>query len=178
LRTKQTYERHGKPAPPCAITDEEGEIHLKSKEKVMSKNYVAAATISIGAAANKVWEALITPDAIKQYMFGTNVESDWREGSGITWKGEMKGKKYEDKGVVLKIVSKKTLQYSHFSPLSGKADKPENYHTVTINLSGSGNKTEVSLSQDNNSTEEARMESAKNWGTMLKGLKEYVEKSS
>ena len=144
----------------------------------MSKNMVAKATTSIGAKKSKVWEALVTPDAIKQYMFGADVESDWSEGSKITWKGEMKGKKYEDKGVILKIDPKKTLQYSHFSPLSGKTDKPENYHTVTINLSGSGNKTEVSLSQDNNLNEEARKESAKNWGAMLEGLKKYVEKSS
>ena len=143
----------------------------------MSKNLVAKVTTSIGAKKSKVWEALVTPDAIKQYMFGADVESDWSKGSKIIWKGEFKGKKYEDKGVILKIESEQTLQYSHFSPLSGEPDKPENYHTVTINLSGSGNKTKVSLSQDNNSDEEARKESEKNWGIMLEGLKKYVEKS-
>jgi uncharacterized protein YndB with AHSA1/START domain len=147
------------------------------KENIMSKNMVAKATTSIGATKSKVWEALVTPDAIKQYMFGADVESDWSKGSKITWKGEMKGKKYEDKGVILKIEPEQTLQYSHFSPLSGKPDKPENYHTVTINLSGNGNETEVSLSQDNNSDEEARKESAKNWGAMLEGLKKYVQTS-
>jgi uncharacterized protein YndB with AHSA1/START domain len=90
----------------------------------------------------------------------------------------MKGKKYEDKGVILKIETEQTLQYSHFSPLSGKPDKPENYHTVTINLSGIGNESEVSLSQDNNSDEKTREESEKNWGAMLEGLKKYLEKSS
>ncbi len=144
----------------------------------MSKNLVAKATTSIESTKKKVWEALITPDAIQQYMFGAVVESDWREGSAITWKGEIKGKKYEDKGVILKIEPEQTLQYSHFSPLSGKPDNPENYHTVTIDLAGSGDKTEVSLSQDNNSDEKARNESEKNWGVMLDGLKKYVEKSS
>lgn len=144
----------------------------------MSNNLVGKATTSIGATKSKVWEALVTPDAIKQYMFGTDVESDWRKGSPITWKGEYKGKTYEDKGVILNIEPEQTLQYSHFSPLSGKPDKPENYHTVTINLSGSDNKTEVSLSQDNNADEEARKESEKNWGAVLDGLKKHVEKSS
>jgi hypothetical protein len=46
------------------------------KEKVMSKNLLAKVTTSIGAKKNKVWEALVTPDAIKQYMFGADVESD------------------------------------------------------------------------------------------------------
>ena len=59
-----------------------------------------------------------------------------------------------------------------------KPDKPENYHTVTIDLSGSGDETEVSLSQDNNADENARRESEKNWKSMLQGLKEYVEKAS
>ena len=144
----------------------------------MSKNLVANATTSIEATKNKVWQSLVAPDAIKQYMFGADVESDWSEGSAITWQGEMKGKKYQDKGVILKIEPEQILQYNHFSPLSGKADNPENYHTITINLSGSGNKTEVSLSQDNNADENARNESAKNWGAMLAGLKKYVEKAS
>ena len=144
----------------------------------MSKNLVANATTSIRATKSEVWQALVAPDAIKQYMFGADVESDWSEGSAITWKGEMKGKKYQDKGVILKIDPEQILQYNHFSPLSGKPDKPENYHTITINLSGSGNKTEVSLSQDNNADEKARKESEKNWGAMLAGLKKYVEKSS
>jgi hypothetical protein len=38
-----------------------------------------------------------------QYMFGTNVISDWQEGSPILWKGEWQGKKYEDLGVILKL---------------------------------------------------------------------------
>ncbi len=144
----------------------------------MSKNLVANATTSIGATRSEVWEALVTPAAIKQYMFGADVESDWSKGSAIKWKGEMKGKKYEDKGVILKIEPDQTLQYSHFSPLSGKPDKAENYHTVSISLAGTGNETEVSLSQDNNSDEKTRNESAKNWGTMLEGRKKYVEKAS
>jgi uncharacterized protein YndB with AHSA1/START domain len=113
----------------------------------MSKNLTAKATTSIAATKNRVWVALITPSAIKQYMFDTDVESNWSEGSEIKWKGELKGKKYEDKGFILKIEAEKTLQYSHFSPLSGKPDQPENYHTVTINLSGEGDKTDVALSQ-------------------------------
>jgi uncharacterized protein YndB with AHSA1/START domain len=144
----------------------------------MNKNLVAKAATSIDATKKQVWNALVTPDAIKRYMFGADVQSEWSEGSEITWKGEVKGKKYEDKGIILKVDPGHTLQYSHFSPLSGKPDKPENYHTVTIDLSGSGDETEVSLSQDNNPDEDARRESEKNWKSMLQGLKEYVEKAS
>jgi uncharacterized protein YndB with AHSA1/START domain len=144
----------------------------------MSNNLVAKATTSIKATKSQVWEALVTPNAIKEYMFGTDVESNWRKGSEITWKGEYKNRKYEDKGVILKIEPEQTLQYSHFSPLSGKPDSPENYHTVTIHLSGSGRETRVSLAQDNNADEHGLKESEQTWAAMLDGLKKYVEKSS
>jgi len=137
----------------------------------MSTNLLAKASIRINATTERVWDALVNPEAIKQYMFGTNVISEWREGSPITWKGEWQGKAYEDKGVVLKFQLRRTIQYSHFSPLSGLPDKPENYHTVTIDLSADGNQTHVSLAQDNNATEEARAHSEKNWGMMLAALK-------
>ncbi len=117
----------------------------------------------------------MNPEAIQQYMFGTNVVSDWREGSPIVWKGEWQGKSYEDKGMILQFKLGRTIQYSHFSPLSGLPDKPENYHTVTIELSADGNQTHVLLSQDNNATEEARGHSEKNWGMMLAALKKFLE---
>jgi uncharacterized protein YndB with AHSA1/START domain len=141
----------------------------------MGKDLIAKASVTINATGAKVWDALVNPEAIHQYMFGTNVTSDWREGSPITWKGEWQGKAYEDKGVILRMKPEQVLQYSHFSPLSGLPDKPENYHTVTIEVSGVGNQTRVSLTQDNNSSEQDRDHSEKNWEMMLGGLKKFVE---
>lgn len=109
-------------------------------------------------------------------MFGTNVVSDWQVGSPIAWKGKWQGKPYEDKGKILKIEQERIIQYSHFSPLMGKPDVPENYRTVTIELSSDGAQTTVTLSQDNNETEEAREHSEKNWRMMLDGLKKLLEK--
>ena len=141
----------------------------------MEKNLVAKASTTIDARREDVWKALVDPEAIKQYMFGTTVVSDWREGSPIVWKGEWKGKPYEDKGVILQLKPGRTLQYSHFSPLSGAPDRPENYHTVTVELSGDGDRTHVALSQDKNASDEERAEAEKNWGMMLDGLKKFVE---
>ncbi|HKQ63207.1 MAG TPA: SRPBCC domain-containing protein [Candidatus Polarisedimenticolaceae bacterium] len=141
----------------------------------MDKQLVAKASISIDAPSDEVWQALVDPAAIKQYMFGTNVVSDWEVGSPIVWKGEWQGKKYEDKGEIRQLEPGSTLQYTHFSPLSGVPDKPENYHTVTIDLSEKGERTLVTLTQDNNADEAAREHSEKNWNTMLAGLKQYLE---
>ena len=138
-------------------------------------NLIARASIAVAASADKVWNALITPSAIKQYMFGTTVESDWKEGSPITWKGEWNGRHYEDKGVIRQFNPGRALQYTPFSPLSGLPDMPENYHTVTIQLSPENDGTRVLLTQDNNLKEEERSHSEQNWKMMLEGLKKYVE---
>ncbi|MCL4360385.1 SRPBCC domain-containing protein [Patescibacteria group bacterium] len=142
----------------------------------MNNNLIAQVSTAINASPTKVWEALTKPEIIKQYMFGTNVVSDWQVGSSIVWKGEWQGKSYEDKGKILKFEKERILQYSHFSPLSGKPDVPENYHIVTIELSGDEAQTIVTLSQDNNATEEAREHSKKNWQMMLDVLKNLLEK--
>jgi uncharacterized protein YndB with AHSA1/START domain len=148
------------------------------EEKFMvnnDKEFIAKTSITVYAPVARVWEALVSPDMIKQYMFGTNVVTDWKEGSPVIWQGEWQGKAYKDKGTILKIEPERVLQYSHFSPLSGQADSPENYHTVTIALSGEGQQTMVTLTQDNNESEEAREHSEKMWQMMLESLKKFLE---
>lgn len=141
----------------------------------MDKKLIAKASTTVQAPVAKVWDALVTPATIKKYMFGSDVASDFKKGSPITFKGEWQGRKYEDKGVILDVQPKKKLAYSHFSPLTGKPDKPENYHNVTIELADKGKQTEVTLTQDNNEDEKDRDHSQKNWEMMLSGLKKVLE---
>lgn len=142
----------------------------------MGKKLVANASITVSVPIAKVWGALTSPRMIKQYMFGTDVVSDWKEGGSIVWRGEWEGRKYEDKGTILQLKSNEMIQYTHFSPLSGQSDVPENYHTVTVHLSSDGRQTTVSLAQDNNATEQAREHSEKNWKMMFEDLKKLLEK--
>lgn len=144
----------------------------------MGKKLIAKASTTVNAPVERVWDAFVNPKIIKQYMFGTNVASDWKEGSPITWKGEWQGKAYEDKGVILKVKPQQMIQYTHYSPLSGKPDTKENYHAVTIELARQGAQTAVSLSQDNNKTEEEKQLSEKNWRMMLEGLKKLMERKA
>ena len=141
----------------------------------MNQNLIAQSSVVVDAPAERVWQALISPPAIRQYMFGATVETDWTAGSPITWKGEWEGKRYEDKGVIVHVEPCRRLEYTHFSPRSGLPDRPEHYHTVTVELSPEGRNTRVSLLQDHNATEEARLHSERNWAAMLSGLKQYVE---
>lgn len=141
----------------------------------MKSNLIARSDITVNARKSEVWAALVSQSALKKYMFGADVISDWKEGSRIVWKGVWEGRAYEDKGVVLQAKPEHRLQYSHFSPLSGLPDVPENYHTVTIELAESDGRTHITLTQDGNENENAREHSAKNWSMMLEGLRKYLE---
>jgi uncharacterized protein YndB with AHSA1/START domain len=68
----------------------------------MNKGLIANVSTTINAPSAKLWQALVTPAAIKEYMFGTTVTSDWVVGSPIVWKGEWQGRAYEDKGIILR----------------------------------------------------------------------------
>ena len=137
--------------------------------------FVASAEVDIKAPPERVWQALTDPAEIKQYFFGSDVESDWRPGSSIVWRGEYEGKPYNDKGEVLEVKPNRLLKHTHYSPMSGQPDKPENYHTLTYELAEHGDTTHVSLTQDNNGDEAEATRASANWATVLNGLKETAE---
>jgi uncharacterized protein YndB with AHSA1/START domain len=143
----------------------------------MKKDFDAKKTLHIHAPIPAVWEALTRPELIRQYMHGTTAKSDWQVGSPITWTGEYNGKAYEDKGVILAFEPQKRISYTHWSSMGGSQDKPENYHTVTFELTEEHGHTSLALTQSNNpSQEEADKMAENNWGPILQGLKSVVEK--
>ncbi len=141
----------------------------------MNKTYTATASTTINAPAFKVWEAITKPELIKKYLFGTDVVSDWKVGSPIVYRGEWQGKPFEDKGRILELVPGQRLVSTHWSPMSGVPDLPENYHKVTYQLSENDGKTDVTILQDNNASEEEKAHSEANWQAVLEGLKKLLE---
>ena len=141
----------------------------------MVKRFTAKAEITINAPAAKVWEALISPRMIQQYLFGTQVTTDWQVGSPITYRGVWQGKPYEDKGTILQVEPEKLLVSTFWSALSGLADLPENYNTVSYALSNDGLATRLTITQDNNATAEDASHSEQNWKMVLDGIKKLLE---
>ena len=141
----------------------------------MSESFIAKAEIVIHASSAKVWEALTKPELIKQYLFGTQVTTDWQVGSPITCRGEWQGKTYEDKGKILEIAPGKLFVSTFWSSLEGLPDLPENYKTVRYELAPEGDATRVTVIQDNNSSQEDADHSSQNWNMTLVGLKKVVE---
>ena len=138
----------------------------------MTGKYVATSTITIEAAASHVWSVLTDPDAIKEFMFGTEVSTDWTVGGPIAWRGTWDGKKYEDRGRILELEPGQRLVHTHFSALSGQEDEPENYHTLTWTLEeATRRKTQLTLSQDNNASPEEAEHSKGMWESLVKSVK-------
>jgi uncharacterized protein YndB with AHSA1/START domain len=142
----------------------------------MTTSFIAQKQVTINAPADAVWEALTDPAKVKQYMFGTEMQTDWKVGSPIAWRGEWKGEAYEDRGEVLAVEPHTLLRMTHWSPMGGTEDRPENYHTVTYELAERDGTTILTVAQDNNaSQEEADSMAENNWGPVLEGIKKVAE---
>lgn len=142
----------------------------------MNKGFIAKSAIQINAPASKVWEALVNPKLIKQYLFGTDVSTDWKVGSSITYKGIWDGKPYEDKGTILQIEPEALLVSTFWSAFSGLPDSPEYYQTIRYELHPDhGAKTTLTVTQDNNKSEEAATRAEQNWNMTLEAMKKLVE---
>ena len=139
------------------------------------KNPEAVASQLISAPPGQVWNALTDPTVIKEYFLGTEVTTSWRVGEPITFKGEWQGKHYEDKGVVLSYEPEHRLSISHYSPLTGLPDEPENYHSVEYRVEQEARDTRVTITQGNNRSQAEVEESAKLWNMVLQNLKELLE---
>jgi len=52
---------------------------------------------------------------------------------------------------------------------------PENYNTVTYELSGANGGTKLTITQDNNESEESAQHSEQNWNAVLAKMKQLLE---
>jgi uncharacterized protein YndB with AHSA1/START domain len=138
-------------------------------------NLSSKTSIEVNAPAAKVWQALTDAAIVKQYFFGTNVKSDWKKGSPITWEGEWEGKSYKDTGTVLDIEPGKMLKYNYWSSMSGTENIPENYVDITYDLDEKDGKTVLTITQEKIKTEEAKEHSVQNWQWVFGKMKEMVE---
>jgi uncharacterized protein YndB with AHSA1/START domain len=120
----------------------------------MSQPLIVTSTITIKAPATKVWDALTNPEQTKKYMFGCEALSDWKVGSPLIWKGNFNGVELVAvKGTILKIQPGKFLAYTTIDPNNpSMPDLPENYLTVTCELSEENGTTVLTATQGDYST--------------------------
>ncbi len=149
----------------------------------MSHPLVVKSSIVINAPASKVWDALVNPEQTKKYMFGCEAISDWKPGSPLLWKGVFNGAELiAVKGNIVSIVLEKFLAYTVFDPNSTMEDVPENYTTVTYELSSESGMTVLDVTQGDFSTVangqkryEETYNNGEGWNPILVEIKKLAE---
>ena len=140
-------------------------------------------SITIKAPATQVWNALTNPEETKKYMFGCETVSDWQPGSSLLWKGSYEGKEMIFvKGNIVSIKPGISVVYTVFDPNSTMEDIPENYLTVTYDLSEENAETILLVSQGDYSSvadgERRYAESyngGQGWNPILLEIKKILE---
>ncbi|WP_243076541.1 SRPBCC domain-containing protein [Microbacterium sp. SS28] len=152
--------------------------------------FIARADIEVDASLEKVWET-ITRHA-SDVNFGATVESDWKPGSTVVWRGVWEGKPFVDSGEVIEAVAPHRLVLTHTSgadPAAGGTSEKDDageaeesasasgsVHRLTYELSGSGAGTRIEFWQDGNATPPAAVQAEHNWVQHLKAVKERAER--
>lgn len=138
-------------------------------------SFTAKVQRTIHAPIHKVWEGLTLPELVKQYFFGTQMDTNWVPGTPIFFRGEWAGTPYEDKGTVLKYEPQEMLQYDYLSSFSNLEDRPENYQTIIYRVKSKGNSTVLSISQRNIDTLEKKVHAVGSWTLLANSLKKLLE---
>jgi uncharacterized protein YndB with AHSA1/START domain len=132
-------------------------------------------SIRIRAPIATVWDALIDPQKIEQWLNGAHVQTTWKPGSPIMFSGSLEGMTYRDKGVVLQFEPEAILQYSHWSKWSRIPDTPDNYSVVTLTVARSAADTLLAVRHENLATDEMYKHSKFHWEMTLPVLKQMLE---
>ncbi|HEY5320064.1 MAG TPA: SRPBCC domain-containing protein [Galbitalea sp.] len=140
-------------------------------------DHISRSSIEIAAPAEAVWHAITSPEILGKLMFGSEIVTTWEVGSPILYRGAWEGKPFEDKGVIVEFDEPRRLRTTHFSPLSGAPDIPENYHELEYLLEKLHDGTRVTLTQNNNPTGDAAKHSDEMWSALLTALKKVVEEA-
>lgn len=141
----------------------------------MNKNLSIEVSVNIHANISIVWDALVNPDVIREYFFGTEAVSTWEVGEPIMFRGIWEGKSYEDKGIILKNDAEKEFQYTYWSSMSGTPDDSENYATITYKVASKGKDTLLTVIQAGFANEEQMKHSKQNWTMVLENIKSILE---
>ncbi|MBL0888508.1 SRPBCC family protein [Myceligenerans indicum] len=130
--------------------------------------HAVTATTHIAESPDRVWAELVHPGA--QWVLGTNLETDFRPGSPITFEGHFFGRVFVDKGQVIAVERPRLLHFTHFAPLNGLEDVPENHHEIRIVLEPDDGGTIVTVVQENIDSEPHAVAAERYWKDALATL--------
>lgn len=134
-------------------------------------------TLILDATPEKVWSLLTEPGYVKQYMYNSDLVTDWQVGQPVIFKG---GNIVFVKGFAVENKPFSLLSYTVFDPNANYTDEPWNYLTVTYKLEPVGDQTQLTITQgDYTKVQDGdkRYEDSANaggWSSILEKIRELV----
>ena len=130
----------------------------------------------IGAAPDRVWQALTDGALTRQYWYGRRVESDWKVGSTVTfWYDTEDGEAVSDRGIVLESKPPRHLSYTFHVEFVDEL-KDEHPSRVTFDLEPIGDETRLTLIHDEFEPKSRVLDDCRTgWPAILSSLKSLVE---
>ena len=132
--------------------------------------------VKIVAPARKVWLALTVPELVKQWQYGSELQTTWEVGSSITFRNEWNGQVFEQKGSVIEFLPPTRLKYSLFFPRPDLQDIPDHRFFMTYELTESAGVTSLLVRQEDPRPSSPNESTGADEGPdVLSSLKELVE---
>ena len=134
-----------------------------------------SASVSIDAPVQEVWAAITTPATIKQWFFGVDTESDWEVGS--SWSIAASGRASRTRtrarscGSTHRSCSSTRTGATHPEPPTAPSRTRR-----SPGRSRNGRGTQLTVSERNLPSEEAKQVSDQSWTMVLGNLKQLLER--
>jgi hypothetical protein len=139
--------------------------------------YSLSVEVTARSTAGEAWDLLVDPGKLGRLFWGSTVESDFKAGSSIVWKGMWEGKPFEDKGTITKREERSLLQCTHWSPTSGTPDEDAYRHLLTFRLAPEKGGVRITLQHENIPTLAMKEHSEGMWNDLLGRMKAMLEEA-
>lgn len=131
--------------------------------------------MTINAPRDVVWAVVTLPEYVRQWQYDSELMTDWTVGHPIRFSAEWEGQTFEQWGTVLEVDEPSRLRYSLFAPRPGLDDVPENYFTMTYELSDVDDGTRVAFIQEDPREPDGVEDNADEDNPVLMALRDVAE---
>jgi len=128
------------------------------------------------APVDDVFFALTNSEEITKYFPLNSVESEWKEGKEVKYKGEVNGSPFTDYGVIEVLSPPSIYRYRYWSDNHGTERTEDNHLVIEYVLTPFSEGTSVYVIQSNIKSKALyEMMEGQVWGYLLGSLKQYME---